>query len=129
MALSDTLKLIITADGSQASSQFKKVGGDAEKSMAGAEGGSKKLNAAMALLPGAALAGGAAVVAFGKASIDTYMNVGTEVLKLQRYTGGTAEETSRLRFAMQQAGIDVDAAAKAFGIFSKNLENSPATFK
>ena len=47
MALSDTLKLIITADGSQASSQFKKVGADAEKSFSGAQGGSSKLQAAM----------------------------------------------------------------------------------
>src|SRR5204862_7584712 len=47
--------------------------------------------------------------------------VGGEVLKRQRYTGATAEEASRLRFAAKQSGIDVDTMTKSLGLLSKNL--------
>ena len=39
------------------------------------------------------------VVDFGKDSVQAFKNVAGETAKLQRLTGGSAEEMSRLRFA------------------------------
>ena len=55
------------------------------------------------------LAGGAAV-AFGKKSANTYKTISSDVAKLERLTGLTAEEASKLRFAFQQSGVSVAAA-------------------
>lgn len=54
-------------------------------------------------------------------SVSTFTNVGKEVSKLQRLTGGTAEEMSHLRFAAQQSAVPVDKLATALGILSKNI--------
>lgn len=73
----------------------------------------------------AALLGiGTAAAGLALKSAKTFENIGSDVLKLQRYTGGTAEDMSRLRFAAQQTGTDVDTLSKALGIASKNLVNS-----
>lgn len=97
----------LSAASKKASAEVGAVGESGKKSHA-------KINAAMA---GAAVA----VVAFGKKSMDTFTNVGKETLKLQRYMGGSAEEASRLRFAAQETGVDVDTLAKGVGILSKHL--------
>jgi hypothetical protein len=79
------------------------------------------------LVEGVAAAGGAVAAAatvvagFGLESAHTFADVGKEVLKLQRYTGGTAEEMSRLRFAGEETGVDTDKLAKSMGFLSKNL--------
>lgn len=74
---------------------------------------------------GAALAGlGTAAVAFAAKSANTFAKVGGEVLKLQRYTGATAEDASRLRFAGTQAGLGVDDMTKSLGLLSKNLQGT-----
>ena len=54
------------------------------------------------------MAAATAVVGFGAKSVSTFKDVGLEVLKVQRYTGDTAEKASDLRFAAQQSGIGVD---------------------
>ena len=54
-------------------------------------------------------------------SVSTFTNVGKEVSKLQRLTGGTAEEMSHLRFAAQQSAVPVDKLATNLGILSKNI--------
>lgn len=63
-----------------------------------------------------------AAVAFGAKSAATFASVGGEVMKLQRFTGGTAESMSRLRFAAQESGVDADSLAKSMGLLSKKLE-------
>ena len=69
------------------------------------------------------LAGGAAV-AFGKKSANTYKTISSDVAKLERLTGLTAEEASKLRFAFQQSGISVDAGARGLAAFSKKVSAS-----
>ena len=96
-----------------------------QKSLTGAQKAVKSTGdtiskAGKAIATGVA-AGAAAAVAFGVKSVDTYKNVGGEVLKLQRYTGDTAENASRMRAAFKLTGIDTDKAARSFGIFSKNI--------
>ncbi len=85
----------------------------------GAKGGAglSKMNVALA-------AGATAAVAFGVKSVNAFEQAGMEVLKLQRYTGGTAEDMSKLRFAASQTGTDVDMLGANMGRLSKNLEKS-----
>lgn len=59
------------------------------------------------------------VVDFGKDSVQAFKNVAGETAKLQRLTGGSAEEMSRLRFAGSQVGITADQLSGAFVKFSK----------
>lgn len=86
-------------------------------------------SAASSLVAGGWMAAATAVVGFGAKSIATFQSVGVEVLKIQRYTGDTAEKASDLRFAAQQSGIGVDQLAKGLGFLSKNLENAPQKFR
>jgi hypothetical protein len=70
------------------------------------------------LVAGAAVAG---VVEFGKKSVDTFKEVGGEVLGLQRRIGGTPEQVSRLNFAFEETGISAETAQKSLGILEKHL--------
>lgn len=72
---------------------------------------------------------GVAAAALAVKSAGTFESVGGEVLKLQRFTGGTAEEMSKLRYAAQQSGLGVDDLAKSLGIASKNLAKSTDPMK
>lgn len=72
---------------------------------------------------------GVAATALALKAAGTFENVGGEVMKLQRYTGGTAEDMSKLRFAAQQTGTDVDTLAKSMGLASKNLAASKDPMK
>jgi len=71
---------------------------------------------------------GVAAAAFAIKSAGTFRDVGGEVLKLQRYTGGTAEEMSKLRFAAQQSGVDTDKLAKTMGFLSRNIAANKPEF-
>jgi hypothetical protein len=108
------LKVKFTGD----TSGLNKAVGDAERSTSGAAG---KIGAAGKAIAASFAVAGAAGVAFATKSIDTYKNVGGEVSKLKKFTGGTAEDASRLRAAFKLTGIDTDKAATAIGRFSKNL--------
>jgi len=59
------------------------------------------------------------VMGFAKDSINAFGDVGKEVIKLQRYTGGTAEDMSKLRFAAEETGISADTLAAGLGKMSK----------
>lgn len=84
--------------------------GMAERSTAGLAGTMYSGTAAI-------IAGTGALVKFG----NDAMSAGMAVSKLQRFTGGSAEEMSVLAYAAQQTGLDVDQVAKALGIASKNM--------
>jgi len=62
---------------------------------------------------------GEKVLQFGKDSINAYQDVGKEVKLLQRYTGDTAEEMSKLRFAAEESGVSAETLALALGKMSK----------
>lgn len=105
----------------RASRPIEQVGDKAEKT-GGKLGGLGKQLGSFAKVGAAAFVGTAAAAsAFAVKSASTFKSVGGEVLKLQRYTGATAEEASRLRFAAKQSGIDVDTMTKSLGLLSKNL--------
>jgi hypothetical protein len=58
------------------------------------------------------------VVHFGEESVNKFEEVGKEILKLRRITGGTAEETSKMRFAFEETGLTVDDAARSLKKFA-----------
>lgn len=92
--------------------------GDAASKSFGDRFSSGLRNAGKAAAVGFGVAATAAV-AFGAKSADTFARVGGEVLKLQRFTGETAEAASRLRFAGLQAGLDVTSLTTSLGQLSK----------
>jgi phage-related protein len=62
---------------------------------------------------------GSKVLDFGKDSINAFQDVGKEVKLLQRYTGDTAEEMSKLRFAAEESGVSAETLALGLGKMSK----------
>lgn len=91
-----------------------------EMTAVGGKGQAAAKMVSKAFVVGGAIAA-AAVVAFGVKSASTYKQVGSDVLKLQKYTGQSAEEASKLRFQMQQTGVSVDAGAKALAAYSRRV--------
>ncbi|MDX6622013.1 MAG: hypothetical protein QOK36_4399, partial [Gaiellales bacterium] len=67
---------------------------------------------------------GAAAVGFALKSASVFKDVGGEVLKVQRYMGGSAEAASKWRFVAQQSGVDTDKFAKSMLGLSKAVENN-----
>lgn len=64
-------------------------------------------------------------------SVQAFETLAGSTREMQRIVGGTTEQVSGLRGAMQLAGVDADTTTASFRIFSKNLEgamgNSEAT--
>src|SRR3954468_22484101 len=98
MASVTPIKISILGDASGASKAIQET--DSKLSAFG-EGAKKSLIAVGAVTAAA----GAATVAFAKTSVDAFKNVAGETKTLQRLTGGTAEESSRLAFAAKQTGV------------------------
>lgn len=65
------------------------------------------------------IAGGATAALFSFAG--SAADLGVSIGKLQRLTGGTAEEMSVFAFMAQQTGTDVNALGKSIAIFDKKL--------
>jgi hypothetical protein len=131
--------LIPSFRGGQAAIQ-KELGPAADKAgtQTGASSGKKFVgsfgreakNVGKSIAIGAGLAvAGAAVFKFAKNATTGYKNIGKEVLLLQRYTGASAEEASKLRFVFQQTGIDANAGARGIAIFSKKIVASKDSVK
>lgn len=97
----------------KASATIRKVGDEAGRT-----------NAHFGRMKLAVAAAGAGLLGFAKKSSDAFENVGKQTLKVQRYIGGTAEEASRLRFAAQESGVDVDTLAMGLGKLAKSLDGA-----
>lgn len=95
------------------------VKADAEGSASGVGGAFTKAGGMVAA--GMAVAAVAAI-GFALKSADTFKTLGTEVIKVQRYFGGTTEEASKWRFVAQQSGVDTDVLTRAVGKLSTGLE-------
>ena len=128
MALLERLAILITADAAGAISEMKKVATSAEKDLgkAGTEG--SKLSANMTKVGAAMVGAGAGLLAVGIASADTATSLGREVMKLQRYTGMTAEESSKLAYAAKMSGVPVDSLSTGLGKLSKAMEAGNPAF-
>ena len=71
--------------------------------------------------PLAALAVGLSIKHVVDDSVKAFEDLAGSVRSFQRIAGGSMEEVSGLRGAMQLAGVDADAASGALTIFSKKL--------
>ncbi|MFJ4166286.1 hypothetical protein ACIPY5_12080 [Microbacterium sp. NPDC089698] len=76
--------------------------------------------------PIAVLAAGFSVSKIVKDSEKSFMDLVGATNALQRIAGGTKEQVSGMRGAMQLAGVDANGASGALTIFSKNLGNAAA---
>lgn len=94
-------------------SEAKKEMGDVAK-----EGHSSFSKLAVGVAGGVAAAG-AAAVAFGAKSIGAFEDVAGEIAKMQRLTGGTAEDMSKLRFAAEESGVSAEVLSKSMLKLSK----------
>lgn len=109
----------------EATQHFQKLKLDADSASSGLAGGFQK---AGAIAAASILAIGVGAAVFAVKAAGAFVDVGKEVIKLQRYTGGTAEAMSGLRFAAQQSGVDTDKLARSMGLLSKNLQSGKGDF-
>ena len=105
-----------------ASKTFDKLGA----SMKGAEGKATSLRTVGGL---AMAAVAAAAIAFGKKSIDTFTNVGSETLTLQRRFGGSAESASRLIFMAKETGVSFESLGMGTKILSTHIDKNDKAWK
>ena len=119
--ITKTLKFLIVGDAAGAVKAFKDTGQSAESVAAGGKNAGAGLAAfTVAMAAGVKVAGDA---------VSKYKSVGAETLKLARVTGESAEDASRLRFALKETGIDADKGASLMAKFSKTLEGASAGSK
>ena len=71
--------------------------------------------------PIAAVGAGFAIEKIVSGSIDSFESLAGSVKQLQRISGGTVEQVSGLRGAMQLAGVDTSKLSTAMTIFTKNV--------
>lgn len=117
MAQDTSLTFSLYGKDVSASKALQDLGNEAGKA-SGAFGRIKEIAAGVGLEQGVqALAG--KVIDFGKESINAFQDVGKEVRLLQRYTGDSAEEMSKLRFAAEESGVSAETLAMALGKMSK----------
>lgn len=127
MALLERLAILITADASGAINEFKKTAASAEADLKKAGDASNNFSGQMTKVGAAMMGAGAGLLAVGVSAASSTTDLGREVLKLQRYTGMTAEQASELAYASKMSGVQVDSLAVGLGRLSKAAEaNNPA---
>ena len=125
MALVERLAILITGDASGAISEMKKVASEAEKNASAADATASKFSGNATRIGAGMVAAGAGLLAVGVSAASTTVDLGREVIKLQRYTGMNAESASKLAYAAKISGVDVDSLAVGIGKLSKSMADSP----
>lgn len=72
---------------------------------------------------------GAEAVKFAKESLTAFVDVGKEVKKVQRITGASVEDASRLRFAFMETGLSVDKAQVSMKKFATSVNKNSKEWK
>ena len=124
-----TIKFLVVGDAASAEKAFKATSKAATAAAGDLEKPAKSGALMGAAIGAALLTGAAAAVKFSKESVDAFKSVAGETAKLSRLTGMTAEESSRLRFALKMTGVDADVFAKSIGKFEKTLVTAAQTGK
>lgn len=118
-----TLKLLLLGVDRGAGKMFHNVGNEAEG--AGRKGHKFGVVAAAGLL-----AAGTAAVAFGKKSVNAYRDTAKESIALSRVTGLSIKQSSQLRFAAEETGIEFKTLSTSTRLFAKNVSAAaPGTTK
>lgn len=106
--------------------QFGAAGASAQKALDGiGVKATQSGNLVGTAIAGGALVGGAALAALAVKGVSSFVSMTASVRSLQRVTGATAEDSSKLAGVMRTLGIDSSTAEKAFFILSKTIENTP----
>lgn len=133
----ERLQLLITASAKGVASEIREVenasGGAAQKTSLlqsaqkklGVEGISTGAIMSGALAGGIAV-GGAAIAKFAADGIEQFASLTGEVRGFQRVAGTTAEDSSKLVFAVKELGIAPEVASKAFGRLATNIGTGKA---
>lgn len=79
-------------------------------------------------LPGAALAAGGALVAFGVHAFNSFQDLAGAVLNFQRVSGATADEASRFVAVLDDYQISAEQGSTAIGKMAKAAANTPEVF-
>ena len=131
--ITKSIKFVLLGEDRGAVGALKKVGQGFKGAVKDAEGFRGKAKVAGLALGGlaigAAVAGAAIAVKFGKESIDTFKRVAGETRTLSRITGMSAEQSSRMGFAMKESGVNAATGAKSLTILEKNLAKAASTGK
>lgn len=124
----ERLAILVDLDGSKAVAEMQKVGRSAERDLGKASDASKKVGTGMMVAGAGMVAAGTLITrTLGKMG-DDFVSAGKDTLKLQRMTGETAETMSRMRFAAQQSGVDVDTLAKGYSMLTKSMAAGKPAF-
>jgi len=78
-------------------------------------------------LVGGAVVGGGALAKFALDGIEKFASLTSAVRGFQRVSGATAEDSSKLVFAVKEMGIEPDVAASAFGRLATRIGTGKAT--
>jgi hypothetical protein len=111
-----TIRIAVLSDARNAIAGLRSTGREVETT-------GKKFGKLGKVAGPALLAGLAGVVAFGKKSANTFVNMTKAAAATSRVTGLTVENASRLNFAFGQMGVSQESAAKGlrkFGTFAVN---------
>ena len=110
----------------QFSNGVRQAAAGAERDLAGVAGAAGSAGASLVRLGAVSAAAGTAGLAALRGLSDAYEDASKETLKLQRLTGGTAEDMSRLRFIAQQSGLGFDALATSIVRLSRSATGGGA---
>lgn len=125
--LSKALGLNLGVDASGFTGGIRSAAASAERDLASVAGAGAAVGRSLVSIGTVTAAAGIAGIAGLKGLADSYEAAGRETLKLQRLTGGTAEDMSRLRFVAQQSGLSFDQLASSIVRLSRSSQGGGAS--
>lgn len=119
----DIYSLVVQADVQGGVNAIRTFSTNAKKDLKDVEGASSQMAANFVRVGAQVAAAGAAGLAALTAMGLSARKAAGEVLALQRVSGGSAEQVSKLRFAAQQTGVDIDALSTGLIRLSRNASS------
>jgi hypothetical protein len=107
---------------------FKKLSSSADRELGKTVKRSQDVGESISKISAGAAIAGAGILAMGLKFSGEFVDIGREVLKVQRYTGMTAEAASVLRYQAQATGVDTDKLTKSLGFLAKGMQTAPDKF-
>jgi hypothetical protein len=108
---------------------FKKLSSSADRELGKTVKRSQDVGESISKISAGAAIAGAGILAMGLKFSGEFTDIGREVLKVQRYTGMTAEAASVLRYQAQATGVDTDKLTKSLGFLAKGMQTAPDKFE
>jgi hypothetical protein len=135
----ERLAIMITANAGNAIAEFKKVGAAAQGLQGSVAGGTKSMGglgqAGLAAggmlkagLVGGAVAAGTALVAFAAHAVGDVAKLAASIRDVQRVTGGTSEEASKLVAILDDFEVPVETLNKGFFRLAREIGRNDDAF-